>query len=158
MRWLLLIFWLVLCFAVAGISGSWTAREVPTWYRTLVRPSFAPPNWLFGPVWTLLYALMAIAAWRVSLADPSPARTTALALFAIQLALNFAWSFVFFRAHQIGWAFAEVLVLWTTILATALLFARISTPAAWLMAPYLAWVSFASLLNAAFWQLNKAPA
>jgi len=158
MRWPLLIFWLVLCFAVAGVSGSWTAREVPTWYRTLVRPSFAPPNWIFGPVWTLLYALMAIAAWRVSLEAPSPTRTAALVLFAIQLALNFAWSLLFFRGHQIGWAFAEVLVLWTTILATALLFARVSTPAAWLMAPYLAWVSFASLLNGAFWQLNKAPA
>ena len=158
MRWLLLVFWAMLCFAVAGVSGSWTAREIPTWYRTLVRPSFAPPNWLFGPVWTLLYALMAIAAWRISLADPSPTRTAALALFGIQLALNFAWSFLFFRGHQIGWAFAEVLLLWTTILSTTLVFARISTSAAWLMAPYLAWVSFASLLNAAFWQLNKSPA
>lgn len=158
MRWLLLVFWLVLCFSVAGASGSWTAREIPTWYRTLIRPSIAPPNWVFGPVWTLLYTLMAIAAWRVTLEAPSPARTTALVLFAIQLALNFAWSAIFFRLHQIGWAFAEVLVLWATILSTALSFTRVSTPAAWLMAPYLAWVSFASILNAAFWQLNKSPA
>lgn len=157
MRWLLLILWLALCFAVAGISGAWTAREIPTWYRTLVRPSIAPPNWIFGPVWTLLYALMAVAAWRVSLAAPSSLRTAALILFLLQLGLNFAWSLIFFRWHQLGWAFAEVLLLWTMILSTALLFARISTPAAWLMAPYLAWVTFASILNAAFWQLNKPP-
>jgi benzodiazapine receptor len=158
MRWLLLILWLVLCFAVAGVSGSWTAREIPAWYRTLVRPSFAPPNWLFGPVWTLLYALMAVAAWRITLSAPSSLRTTALILFLLQLGLNFAWSLIFFRGHHIDWAFAEVLVLWAAILSTALTFARISAPAAWLMAPYLAWVSFAGLLNAAFWQLNKAPA
>ena len=156
MRWLLLIFWLVLCFAVAGISGSWTAREIPTWYRTLVRPSIAPPNWVFGPVWTLLYALMAFAAWRVSLTAPSSLRTAALTLFLLQLGLNFAWSLIFFRWHQIGWAFAEVLILWTMILSTELAFARISAPAAWLIAPYLAWVTFASILNAAFWQLNRS--
>ena len=158
MRWLLLIFWLVLCFAAAGIGGSWTAREIPTWYRTLVRPSIAPPNRVFGPVWTLLYALMAVAAWRVSLAPSSSVRTTALALFLGQLALNFVWSLIFFRWHQIGWAFAEVLALWAAILFCVLVFTRISSTAAWLMAPYLAWVTFASILNAAFWKLNKSPA
>jgi tryptophan-rich sensory protein len=155
MRWLGLIFSLALCFAVAGVSGSWTASEVPGWYRTLVRPSIAPPNWVFGPVWTMLYALMAVAAWRVWLAEPSPARGWAVGLFLLQLALNFAWSLIFFRMHQIGWALAEVILLWAAIGATALLFSRVSAVAAWLMVPYLAWVSFASILNAAFWRLNR---
>jgi translocator protein len=155
MRWISLLFWILLCFAVAGVSGSWTAREIPNWYRTLVRPSIAPPNWVFGPVWTVLYALMAVAAWRLSLAAPSPWRTTAIVLFAAQLALNFAWSLIFFRWHRIGWALVEVVILWAAILSTTFAFARVSSLAAWLMAPYLAWVSFASILNAAFWQSNK---
>ncbi len=129
MRWALLIFWMLLCFSVAGVSGSMTAREILTWYRTLIRPSIAPPNWVFGPVWTLLYAMMAIAAWRISLLPPSSSKTTALVLFAAQLALNFAWSFIFFHWHQIGWALVEILILWGAILATTLAFARISIAA-----------------------------
>lgn len=155
MKWIALLFWMVLCFGVAGVSGALTAREIPTWYRTLVRPSIAPPNWLFGPVWTLLYALMAIAAWRISLTTGSSLRTWALALFVTQLTLNFAWSFLFFRWHQIGWALAEVILLWATILTTLLVFTRLDSAAAWLMTPYLAWVSFASMLNGAFWRLNR---
>lgn len=154
MRWLGLLFWLGLCFAVAAISGAWTAREVAGWYRTLVRPAITPPDWIFGPVWTLLYALMAIAAWQVWLAVPSAARTCGLALFLAQLALNFAWSWIFFRQHAIGFALAEVLLLWFAIGVTTVLFARAVPSAAWLMAPYWAWVSFASVLNAAFWRLN----
>lgn len=154
MRWIALAVWLLLCFGVAAISGRWTAAEIPGWYATLTRPSFAPPNWVFGPVWTLLYALMAIAAWRVWLAPPSPIKTWALAIFLVQLALNFAWSLIFFRLHAIGAAFVEVVCMWSAILATTLVFARISPLAAWLMTPYLAWVSFASLLNWAYWRLN----
>lgn len=156
MRWILLLFWLALCFGVAGISGAWTAKEVTGWYRTLVRPSFAPPNWVFGPVWTLLYALMAIAAWQVGQAKPSPLRTWGLELFLVQLALNFAWSWIFFCRHAIGSALVEILALWVGIGATTLIFAKVSPVAAWLMAPYWAWVSFAVLLNAAFWRLNGA--
>lgn len=154
MRWITLLFWLGLCFAVATVSGAWTAREVVGWYRTLVRPAIAPPNWVFGPVWTILYALMAVAAWRVALAPPSVARTWGLLLFLVQLALNFAWSWIFFRLHAIGAALAEVLLLWFLIGASTLTFARVEPLAAWLMAPYWAWVSFASILNAAFWRLN----
>lgn len=154
MRWIALLFWLVLCFAVATVSGSWTAREVAGWYRTLVRPAIAPPNWVFGPVWTLLYVLMAVAAWRVALAPPSAVRTWGLLFFLVQLALNFAWSWIFFRMHAIGAALAEVLLLWLLIGATTLLFARAAPLAAWLLAPYWAWVSFAGILNAAFWRLN----
>ena len=154
MRWIALLCWLLLCFAVAGVSGKWTASEVPGWYQTLVRPSIAPPNWVFGPVWTLLYALMAVAAWQVWQSAPSAMRTWGLALFLVQLALNFAWSWIFFRQHAIGAALAEVVLLWVLIGVTTLVFGRVAPVAAWLMAPYWAWVSFASLLNAAYWRLN----
>ncbi len=122
MRWIGLISWTVLCFGVAGIGARWTAGEVRGWYRTLNRPVIAPPNWVFGPVWTLLYALMAVAAWRVWLATPSTARTIGLTLFLVQLALNLAWSWIFFRSHAIGAALAEVVVLWLAIGITALVF------------------------------------
>jgi translocator protein len=154
MRWGGLLGWIFLCFAVAGVSGAWTAREITGWYRTLHRPSFAPPNWVFGPVWSLLYLLMAIAAWLVWAAPGSGARSWGLGLFLLQLALNFAWSWIFFRKHAIGTALVEVVLLWAAIGATLLAFTRVSTTAAWLMAPYLAWVSFATALNAGFWRLN----
>ncbi len=144
----------VLCFAVAGVGGRWTAGEVTGWYRTLTRPGFAPPNWVFGPVWTLLYLLMAIAAWRVWLASPSPARSWAVGLFLSQLALNLAWTWIFFREHAIGTALIEIAVLWVTIGAATLAFSRVELGAGWLMTPYLAWVTFAGVLNAAFWRLN----
>lgn len=155
MRWMWLALWLVACFAVAGVSGTWTANEVPGWYRTLARPAIAPPNWVFGPVWTLLYALMAVAAWRVTLEGSSGIRTWGLALFVVQLGLNFAWSLIFFRQHAIGAALVEVVALWAAIGATTLVFGRVTPLAAWLMAPYWAWVTFASILNWAFWRLNR---
>ena len=154
MRWIAMIFWIGLCFAVAGIGARWTAAEVPAWYQTLARPGFAPPSWIFGPVWSLLYLMMALAAWRVGLAEASPWRTWGLALFLVQLGLNLAWSWIFFRQHAIGAALAEIVLLWAAIGATTLVFARVSPAAAWLMSPYWAWVSFAALLNAAFWRLN----
>ncbi len=154
MRWVSLIFWLILCFAVAGVSGLWTASAVPGWYATLVRPTFAPPNWLFGPVWTVLYAMMAIAAWQVWRSPVSPGRTYGVLLFLLQLALNFCWTLVFFHFHAIGLALVEIVMLWAAIFGTILVFARISRLSAWLLAPYLGWVSFATLLNAGFWRLN----
>jgi len=154
-RWLWLAFWIFACFAVAGVSGASTAREVTGWYRTLVRPGFAPPNWVFGPVWSLLYLLMAIAAWRVTVVPTSPLRNWAIALFVAQLALNYAWSWLFFSLHQIGLALAEVVLLWLAILVCTVVFRRISPLAAGLMTPYLAWVTFASFLNGGFWWLNR---
>jgi tryptophan-rich sensory protein len=154
MRWISLICWMGICFAVAGVSGSWTASEVPGWYRTLVRPSIAPPNWVFGPVWTLLYAMMAVAAWQVWESAPSSLRTWGLVLFLVQLGLNFAWSLIFFRQHAIGAALTEVVVLWAAIGTTTLVFERVSPAAAWMMAPYWAWVSFAAILNEEYWRLN----
>jgi tryptophan-rich sensory protein len=153
-RWFAFFFWFALCFAVAGIGGRWTTAEIAGWYRTLNRPTIAPPNWLFGPVWTVLYGLMAFAAWRVWLAAPSPARNLALALFLAQLALNLAWTWIFFRQHAVGAALIEVIALWAAIAVTMLAFRRVEPRAGWLMAPYLAWVTFASVLNAAFWRLN----
>ncbi|HMD77119.1 MAG TPA: TspO/MBR family protein [Terracidiphilus sp.] len=154
MRWISLIIWIGICFAVAGVSGRWTASAISGWYRTLARPSIAPPDWLFGPVWTLLYALMAVAAWRVWLSAPLQLRSWGLILFLAQLALNFAWPLIFFRYHAIGAALAEILALWVAIGATTLVFHHVEPLAAWLMAPYWAWVSFASVLNGAFWRLN----
>lgn len=142
----------VLCLAVGGVAGFATMGGVTGWYQTLTKPSFNPPNWLFGPVWTVLYVLMAVAAWlvwrKVGLGAP------AMIFFFLQLLLNFAWSFIFFRAHATGWALADITVLWITIVATMVAFVQIDTAAAWLLAPYLAWVSFASLLNASIWRLN----
>jgi translocator protein len=154
MKWISLLGWIALCFAVAGVSGSWTAREVAGWYRTLNRPAIAPPNWVFGPVWSLLYLLMAVAAWFVWRSAASPMRTWGIWLFLLQLALNFAWSWIFFRQHAIGAALLEVTLLWVAIGVTILVFSRVSTSSAWLLAPYLAWVSFATLLNGAYWRLN----
>jgi len=153
-RWLALVLWFALCFAVAGIGGRWTAGEITGWYRTLARPAIAPPDWVFGPVWTLLYGLMAFAAWRIWLAPPSPGRSWALGLFLVQLALNLAWTWIFFIKHAIGAALVEVVILWAAIGATTMAFSRVEVGAGWLMAPYLAWVTFASVLNAAFWRLN----
>ncbi len=154
MSWIVLAFWIVLCFVVAGIGARWTTPEIAGWYRTLVRPSIAPPNWVFGPVWTTLYLLMAIAAWLVSQSAPSTSRTSGLALFLVQLALNLGWSWLFFQRHAIGGALVEILLLWIAIAATTFVFSRILPASAWLMAPYLAWVSFAAFLNASYWRLN----
>ena len=154
MRWVTLIVSVAVCFGVAAAGARWTAGEIPTWYQTLVRPRFAPPNWVFGPVWTLLYALMAVAAWRVWLAAGGPLRTQGLWLFTLQLAMNLAWSWIFFHRHAMGAALAEIAALWVLIGATTLVFARIDALAAWLMAPYWAWVTFAAVLNGAYWRLN----
>jgi translocator protein len=154
MHWLTLAFWIVGCLAVGGLGGRWTAPEIPGWYRALAKPSFNPPSWVFGPVWTMLYILMAIAAWLVSESPDSPSRSLALALFMFQLALNLAWSWIFFRKHAIGSAALEVILLWCAIGATTLVLCRVSMTAARLMVPYWAWVTFASILNVAIWRLN----
>lgn len=152
--WLGLAAWLLLCFAAAGLGSAFTGPAVQTWYPTLNKPSFNPPAWVFGPVWTLLYTLMGIAAWRVW-RDPSPERRPALVWFGVQLALNVLWSLLFFGAHQPGWAFVEIVLLWGAILATLLRFLSVDRVAGWLLAPYLAWVTFAAVLNFTVWQLNR---
>ena len=149
---LALIALLVLTLAVGAGGGMVTAPNVANWYPTLVKPSFNPPAWLFGPVWTTLYVLMAIAAWRVWRTQGALSRP--LLLWLLQLALNFAWSFIFFGAHALLAALIELSILWLALLATLIAFFRVDRLAGWLLVPYLAWVSFAGVLNAAIWRLN----
>ena len=154
MQWIGLLAWFGICFAVAGLGSWWTAGEITGWYRNLVRPEIAPPNGVFGPVWTLLYTLMAIAAWLVWQSPSSPLRSLSLELFLLQLVLNLGWSLIFFRLHALRTALAEILFLWATIGITTLVFFQIAPLAGCLMAPYWAWVTFAAILNAAFLRLN----
>ena len=154
MRWLSLALWIMGCLAIGGLGGRWTGPEIPGWYRTLTKPTFNPPSWAFGPVWTTLYILMAVAVWLVTESPDSRSRALGVELFILQLALNLAWSWIFFRRHAVGPAAIEVAILWCAIGATTVVFSRVSTPAAWLMAPYWAWVTFASILNVAIWRLN----
>ncbi len=124
------------------------------WYASLRRPSWNPPGWVFGPVWTALYAMMALAAWLVWKRGGFIQQRTALRLFLLQLALNAAWTPLFFGLHWPSVAFAEIVLLWLAIAATLAAFRRASRPAAWLLVPYLAWVSFAAFLNFTLWRLN----
>jgi tryptophan-rich sensory protein len=139
---------------VAGISVLFTAPSIPGWYAALSKPSFNPPNQAFGPVWTVLYAAMAVAVWIVWKSPASLRRTQGVVLFCVQLALNFAWSAIFFYAHRIGAAFLDIALLWLAILATLIVFFAVRRAAGWLMLPYLIWVSFAAILNWSIWKLN----
>ena len=150
-----LFFSLLITLAVGGIAGYYTASSIGTWYAGLNKPSFNPPNWIFGPVWTILYILMGIALYYVWSLPVSKSRNIALIIFFVQLALNFIWSIIFFNLHQMGWAFIDIILLLCFIAATMFLFNQLSKPAAWLLLPYLLWVSFALVLNFALWQLNK---
>lgn len=150
-QWLVLAGLIVLCLAVGAIGGWATAQSVTDWYPTLVKPSWTPPNWLFAPVWTLLYIIMAIAAWLVWRSGNARG---ALLLFGAQLLLNLAWSILFFGARSPGLGLANIAILWIAIAATIFAFALRSRLAAFLMVPYLAWVSFASALNASIWMAN----
>ncbi len=147
---------IVLCEA-AGLLGSvFTASAIPTWYTTLIRPELAPPNWIFGPVWTTLFALMGVSAWLIWRQGTKQAAVkNALAIFVLQLAVNVAWSVAFFGLQSPGSAFTVILLLWVLIAATIVTFAKLSKPAAALLVPYLLWVSFATYLNYAFWLLNS---
>ena len=141
---------------VGGLSGLVTAQGVRDWYPTLIKPSFNPPSWVFGPVWTLLYLMMGIAAFLVwQKGWDSGAVKVALALFAIQLILNGLWSILFFGIRSPGLAFAEILLLWISIGATVVLFWRVSPVAGMLLLPYEAWVTFAAVLNGSIWILNR---
>ncbi|GAA0581403.1 TspO/MBR family protein [Rhizomicrobium electricum] len=149
---LVLFGFLAFTLAAGFAAGQVTAPNIPSWYNHLAKPSFNPPNWVFAPVWSALYVLIAVAAWRVWRAKGF--RTPALALWLVQLGLNFAWSFIFFGAHAAGAALADLVLLWGAIFATLIAFGRIDKPAGWLLIPYLGWVSFAGVLNFWVWQLN----
>jgi benzodiazapine receptor len=152
--WLSLVPFLTVCFAAAGIGSLATRGSLRTWYSELRKPDWNPPNWVFGPIWTILYAMMALSAWLVWREVGWAGAKFALLLFAVQLALNTAWSVVFFGMHAIGAAFAEILLLWMMIIATTVAFCSLSFLAGWLLLPYIVWIAFASYLNFRIWQMN----
>ena len=135
-------------------SGFSTISSINNWYQFIEKPSFNPPNWIFGPVWTVLYIAMGVSfalVWNAGHA----AKKRALTVFGIQFILNLLWSFLFFNQHWLGLAFAEILIMWSLIILTIKLIYPIHKAAAYLLIPYLLWVSFASILNGAIWYLNK---
>lgn len=150
LRWKVLPLFLAAVVVVALIGTSATG-DAGAFYRALERPVWAPPSWLFGPAWTVLYVMIAVAGWLVY---SKAGWDRALGVYGIQLVLNAAWTPLFFGADQFGLAFAEIVLLWLAIVATIVLFRRISRPAALLLLPYLAWVTYAGALNFAVWQMN----
>jgi tryptophan-rich sensory protein len=154
-NWVRLFISIALPLGVGTIAGLFTTSEINGWFQTINKPSWQPPNWVFGPVWTVLYVMMGIAFYLVWKKEaPKGSKRMAITLWIIQLVFNFFWSFIFFKKHQLDWALGEILILWFFILLTILYFARISKLAAWLMVPYICWVSFASLLTFTIYELN----
>lgn len=151
-------FKLTLCIliplSIGAIGGIATATSINTWYMALIKPSFNPPNYLFGPVWTMLYILMGISFYLILQSPKNELRKKAIIVFCVQLFLNFWWSFLFFKFQLLGIAFIEIIMIWISILTMIILFFKINKTAAILQIPYLLWVSFASVLNGAIWILN----
>ncbi len=141
--------------AVGGFSGIATRTAIRGWYNQLQKPSFNPPNWLFGPVWTMLYILMGVSLYIIIRREPSAERERALLFFTAQLVLNFFWSIIFFYYKRLGFALIEIAVLWFFIIGMIISFIAVNPLAGYLQIPYLCWVSFASILNASVWQLNR---
>jgi translocator protein len=150
-----LIISLALTLLVGFGAGFATANAINSWYSELQKPFFSPPNWLFAPVWTILYILMGVSFYLVWKLPETSKRNIALFVFVLHLLLNGTWSFIFFNQHAIGLAFADIFILWIMIIVTMYLFSSLSKPAAWLLYPYLLWVSYASVLNFSIWQLNR---
>ena len=147
----------IICIAIPEVVGAtagfFTIPEVKGWYRTINKPAFNPPDYVFGPVWTTLYLLMGVSlylVWRSGSENKRPA----IILWSLQLLFNFLWSFIFFNQHNIALALAEIGMLWLFILFTIIAFYKISRTAAWLMVPYILWVAFAAVLNYSIWRLN----
>ncbi|TVR96547.1 MAG: tryptophan-rich sensory protein [Rhodospirillales bacterium] len=155
--WLVLAGFLAASVVVSAIGGAVTAGSVETWYPRLIKPGFTPPDWVFGPVWTVLYVMMAVAAWLVWRRTGFVGGRVPLGLYAVQLTLNLGWSVLFFGLRWIGVALAEIALLWVAIAATAITFGHVDRRAGWLLVPYLLWVGYATVLNAAIWQLQGRP-
>ena len=154
-EWVALLCLIGICFAVAGAGSLLTVSSLDNWYETLRKPAWTPPNWIFGPVWSVLYLSMAIAAWLVWREHRAVNVRVPLGVFFIQLVLNGIWSGLFFALQSPQAAFFEIVVLWGMILTTLLCFWRVSAAAGWLLAPYLGWVTFAVALNFSIWRLNS---
>ena len=150
-RWLYLIVWLVLSLGAGAVGASFGPGD---WYASLQKPSWTPPGWLFGPVWTLLYILMAVAAWLVSTHGEFRRRRLPLTLFCLQLAANAAWSWLFFGLQRPGLALIDIALLWLLLTLTLVLFYTTRRASGLLLLPYWLWVSFAAALNAEIWRLN----
>jgi benzodiazapine receptor len=151
--WLALLGWLALCYAAAAVGGAASMNSSGI-YSVLDRPAWAPPSAVFGPVWTVLYALMGVAAWLVWRARGWSRASGPLLLFVAQLMLNALWTWLFFAWQQGAWAFADIALLWLLLVATVLAFWRVRPLAGMLLLPYLAWVSFACALSWSIWQRN----
>lgn len=151
--WLGLAGWLLASFAAGGI-GALATRRARAFYADIVKPRWAPPGWLFGPVWTALYIMMGVAAWLAWRDAGWRGATVALTLFVVQLVCNALWSWIFFAWRRAGVAFAEIVVLFALVLATHLAFSHVNGTAALLLVPYLVWVAFAGALNFAIWRAN----
>ena len=151
---LILIFSILFTIGFGSLGAVFTAPEIQTWYAALNKPVFNPPSWIFGPVWTLLYLMMGITLYFILTAPPSTEKRNATVFFFLQFTLNFFWSLIFFRLHETGWAFVEIIAMWLAILATIYTSQKLKPLAAYLLIPYLLWVSFASVLNGAIFWLN----
>lgn len=147
---------IILPLSLGAIAGMFSSQSVPEWFATLNRPSFNPPSWIFGPVWTTLYILMGISLFLIWKQNVSKERNQAMMVFLIQLLLNFGWSFIFFYFNMIGLALVEIILLWINIVIMLVLFYRIKPMAAYINIPYLLWVTFATILNASYYFLNKS--
>ncbi|MFB3787145.1 MAG: TspO/MBR family protein [bacterium] len=150
-----LALFILLCFGAGGLGSYWTAESVSTWYPTLRKPFWNPPNWIFGPVWSALYLAMAVAGWLVWRKAGGWEGRLALGLFGAQLVFNTLWSFLFFGMQNPFAGLVDILILWGLIAATLAAFGRIAPAAGWLFVPYLAWVSYALTLNLALWWMNR---
>ena len=150
-----LVAFIILCLAVSSVGGAITATSVDTWYQTLEKPSFNPPDWVFAPVWTALYILMGIAAWRIWRFRSIANTVKALSIFGVQLGLNLSWSILFFGLQRIDLALIEIFILLAIIVLNAILFWRIDRLAGLIFVPYVLWVTFATILNASIWLLNQ---
>jgi benzodiazapine receptor len=153
-QWLMLIVFLGVCLGVGGLGSIPTVKSLRDWYPKLRKPMGTPPGWVFGPVWTVLYVLMATSAWLVWRQYGRGARA-ALLIFLGQLALNLAWSGIFFGARLPGFASAEIVILWLAILFTVLVFHPLNAVSAYLLLPYLLWVTYAGYLNLGIWLMNR---
>ena len=154
-QWLGLVVSIVVCFGVAALGSRATDPNIDGWYAALRKPPWNPPNWVFGPVWSVLYLLMAVAAWLVWRRRDFARVSLPLALFGVQLVLNGLWSVLFFGWHRPDLALIEIVFLWSAILATMLAFRRVVPLATRLLVPYLLWVSFAAVLNFTIWRMNS---
>ena len=147
---------ILLPLSLGAIAGMFTSQSVPEWYATLNRPSFNPPNWIFGPVWTTLYILMGISFFLIWKQEASKVRKRAILIFLLQLLLNIAWSFIFFYFNMIGLALVEIILLWISIVMMLVVFYKIKPIASYINIPYLLWVTFATVLNASYYFLNRS--